>query len=163
MANIGEPMRRHHVIPLDHPIPATTEPTPLLITGDKTRDAALGEPRIRAGEIIGWRFWKLCHGLLQSVVVSFTWHPGIFERSSSKYCGHNNLGYHAFRDKVQAEHRMSPVRRNALLSAKPAKTRRSISSKIVRSVIGYAIRPPSAKSLRSLSNTLALICMSSLI
>jgi len=28
MANIGEPMRRHHVIPLDHPIPATTEPTP---------------------------------------------------------------------------------------------------------------------------------------
>ena len=28
MANIGEPMRRHHVIPLDHPIPATTEPPP---------------------------------------------------------------------------------------------------------------------------------------
>jgi hypothetical protein len=26
MANIGEPMRRHHVIPLDYPIPATTEP-----------------------------------------------------------------------------------------------------------------------------------------
>jgi hypothetical protein len=29
---------------------------PLIITGDKTRDAALGEPRISAGEIIGSRF-----------------------------------------------------------------------------------------------------------
>ena len=76
---------------------------PLLITGNKTRDAALGEPRIRAGEIIGWRVWKLCHGLLQSVVVSFTWHPGVFERSSCKLYGHNNVGYHAFRDKEQAE------------------------------------------------------------
>ena len=51
---------------------------PLLITGNKTRDAALGEPRIRAGEIIGWRFWKL-------------------------HCGFKNPGYHAFRDKEQAE------------------------------------------------------------
>ena len=46
MANIGEPMRRHHVIPLDHPIPATTEPTPLLVTGDKTRDAALAAAEV---------------------------------------------------------------------------------------------------------------------
>jgi hypothetical protein len=59
---------------------------PLLIT-NKTRDAALGEPRIRAGEIIGWRFWKLSHGLLYSVFVSYTWHPGVFERSSSKHIG----------------------------------------------------------------------------
>jgi hypothetical protein len=28
---------------------------PLFITGNKARDAALGEPRIRAGEIIGCR------------------------------------------------------------------------------------------------------------
>jgi hypothetical protein len=28
MANIGERMRRHQVIPLDHPIPATEEPNP---------------------------------------------------------------------------------------------------------------------------------------
>ena len=72
---------------------------PLLITGNKTRDAALGEPRIRAGEIIGWRFWKLCNGLLHSVIVPYTWYPGVFERSNGGY----NPGYHAFRDKEQAE------------------------------------------------------------
>ena len=76
---------------------------PLLITGNKTRDAALGEPRIRAGEIIGWRFWKLCNGLLHSVIVPYTWHPGVFERSSSKQGGFKNPGYHAYRDKEQAE------------------------------------------------------------
>jgi hypothetical protein len=47
----------------------------LLITGDKVRDAALGEPRIRAGEIIGWRFWKLRNGLLYRVFVAYTWRP----------------------------------------------------------------------------------------
>jgi hypothetical protein len=62
---------------------------PLFITGNNTRVAALGEPRIRAGEIIGWRFWKLCNGLLYSVFASYTWRPGVFERS-------------AFRDKEQA-------------------------------------------------------------
>ena len=76
---------------------------PLLITGNKTRDAALAEPRIRAGEIIGWRFWKLHDGLLRSVFIPYTWHPGVFERSSSKQGRFNNPGYHAFRDKEQAE------------------------------------------------------------
>jgi hypothetical protein len=78
---------------------------PLLITGDKTRDAALGEPRIRAGEIIGWRIWRICNGLLYSAVVSYTWHPGVFERSSIKKGGYHNHnpGYHAFRQKEQAE------------------------------------------------------------
>ena len=80
---------------------------PLLITGNKTRDAALGEPRIRAGEIIGWRFWKLCNGLLYSVFVPYTWPPGVFERSSSKQGGFKNPGYHAFRDKEQAERQVS--------------------------------------------------------
>jgi hypothetical protein len=80
---------------------------PLLITGNKTRDAALGEPRIRAGEIIGWRVWNLCNGLLSSVFVAYTWHPGVFERSSSKRCGYHNPGYHAFRDKEQAERQVS--------------------------------------------------------
>jgi hypothetical protein len=77
----------------------------LLITGNKTRDAALGEPRIRAGEIIGWRVWKLRNGLLQSVIVPYTWYPGVFERSSSKQDGYHNHnpGYHAFRHKEQAE------------------------------------------------------------
>jgi hypothetical protein len=86
---------------------------PLLITGDKTKDGALGKPRIRAGEIIGWRFWKLCNGLLYSVFASYAWRPGVFERSSSKRCefrnlgyykfrDDNNLGYHAFRDKERA-------------------------------------------------------------
>src|SRR5262245_28250704 len=60
---------------------------PLFITGNKTRDAALGEPGIRAGEIIGWRCWRLYDGLLQSVFVSYTWHPGVFERSSAKRYG----------------------------------------------------------------------------
>ena len=80
---------------------------PLLITGNKTRDAALGEPRIRAGEIIGWRIWRLCNGLLHSVIVSYVWRPGVFERSSSKESGSYNLGYHAFRDKEQAEREAS--------------------------------------------------------
>src|SRR5262245_10373931 len=77
---------------------------PLLISGDKTRDAALGEPRISAGEIIGWRFWKLRNGLLDSVFVPYTWRPGVFERSSCKHGRFKNPGYHAFRDKEQAEH-----------------------------------------------------------
>ena len=80
---------------------------PLLITGNKTRDAALGEPRIRAGEIIGWRFWKLRDGLLYSVFIPHAWHPGVFERSSSKQGGFKNPGYHAFRDKEQAKREAS--------------------------------------------------------
>jgi hypothetical protein len=80
---------------------------PLLITGDKTRDAALGEPRIRAGEIIGCRIWHLCNGLLHSVFVAYTWHPRVFERSSAKRCGYHNPGYHAFRDREQAERQVS--------------------------------------------------------
>jgi hypothetical protein len=32
---IGQPMRRHHVIPLDHPIPATTEPKPSSLPATK--------------------------------------------------------------------------------------------------------------------------------
>ena len=86
---------------------------PLLITGEKTKDGALGKPRIRAGEIIGWRFWKLCNGLLYSVFASYTWRPGVFERSSCKQCEfknlvlRDNLGYHAFRDKEQAERETS--------------------------------------------------------
>ena len=82
---------------------------PLFITGDKTDDAALGAPRIRAGEIIGWRYWKLFNGLLHSVFVSYTWRPGVFERSSAEECEFKNykysenLGYHAFRDKEQAK------------------------------------------------------------
>ena len=89
---------------------------PLFITGDKTRDAALGAPRIRAGEIIGWRAWKLSNGLLHSVFVSYTWRPGVFEQSSVARYGSedrgyhplsDNLGYHAFRDKEQAERETS--------------------------------------------------------
>jgi hypothetical protein len=50
---------------------------------------------------------------LHSVFASHIWHPGVFERSSSKqlefrnlgYCKfRDNLGYHAFRDKEQAKH-----------------------------------------------------------
>jgi len=80
---------------------------PLIITGDKTRDAAFGAPRIRAGEIIGWRFWKLCKGFLDSAYVSYTWRPRVFERSSPALVGCWNLGYHAFRDKEQAERKAS--------------------------------------------------------
>jgi hypothetical protein len=80
---------------------------PLFITGNKARDAALGKPRIRAGEIIGWRFWKLRNGLLSSVFVPYTWRPGVLERSSSKHCAFKNAGYHAFRDEEQAERELS--------------------------------------------------------
>src|SRR5262245_18503951 len=80
---------------------------PLFITGDKTRDAALGDPRIRAGEIIGWRFWKLCNGLLDSAYIPYTWRPGVFERSSPAQIGCCNPGYHAFREKEQAERKAS--------------------------------------------------------
>jgi hypothetical protein len=41
------------------------------------------------------------------VFVAYTWHPGVFERSSSKRCGYHNPGYHAFRDKEQAERQVS--------------------------------------------------------
>src|SRR5262245_36415920 len=61
---------------------------PIFATGDKTTEAALGAPRIRAGEIIGWRIWRLCNGLLHSVIVSYTWHPGVFERSGIKKGGY---------------------------------------------------------------------------
>jgi hypothetical protein len=44
------------------------------------------------------------------VFVSYTWRPGVFERSSAKQYGPSedrplgdNFGYHAFRDKEQAE------------------------------------------------------------
>src|SRR5262245_27312614 len=56
----------------------------LFITGDKARDAALGSPRIRASEIIGWRFWKLRNGLLHSVFVSHFWRPDVSKRASCK-------------------------------------------------------------------------------
>ena len=75
----------------------------IFITGNKTRDAALGEPRIRAGEIIGWRYWRLRKGLLESVFVPYTWRPGVFERASSNYPGPYNFGYHAFRNIEQAQ------------------------------------------------------------
>jgi len=75
----------------------------LFITGDKTRDAALGEPRIKAGEIIGWRFWGLRYGFLHSLIASHVWRPGVLERASCNECGPHNLGYHAFKDREQAE------------------------------------------------------------
>src|SRR5262245_4411522 len=92
---------------------------PLLITGNKTRDATLGEPGIRAGEIIGWRVWKLRNGLLHSVIDPYTWHPGVFERSSSQKNGgyyDYNPGYHAFRHKEQAE-REAPMLAYSSLAA----------------------------------------------
>jgi len=41
------------------------------------------------------------------VFVPYIWHPGIFERSNSKRCGYYNHGYHAFRNKQQAEREAS--------------------------------------------------------
>ena len=46
MANIGEPMRRHHVIPLDHPIPATTEPTPSSLPATKPETQPSESPEL---------------------------------------------------------------------------------------------------------------------
>jgi hypothetical protein len=80
---------------------------PLFITGNKTRDAAFGEPRIGTGEIIGWRFWGLSNGLLRSVFVSRLWRPGVLERAICKDTGPYNLGYHAFKEREQAEREAS--------------------------------------------------------
>jgi len=80
---------------------------PLFMTGNKPRDAALGNPRIRAGEIIGWRIWGLCNGLLHSVFVSHLWRPGVFERATCKDSGPANLGYHAFKHRERAEREAS--------------------------------------------------------
>jgi hypothetical protein len=126
---------------------------PLFITGNKTRDAALGEPRIRAGEIIGWRFWKLCNGLLYSVFASYTWRPGVFERSSCKQCEfknlvfRDNLGYHAFRTKSRqgARHSSTPAGRLALLVPSPCGAK---SSNI--SMAGDLSMPPFSRSLKLL-------------
>jgi|RhiMethySRZTD1v2_1073278.scaffolds.fasta_scaffold2451703_1 hypothetical protein len=91
---------------------------PLFITGNKARDAAIGEPRIRAGEIIGSRFWKLRNGILESAFVSYTWRSGIFERSSfipmkDQNLGYhalgNNFGYHAFREADQRGINVHPL------------------------------------------------------
>jgi hypothetical protein len=79
---------------------------PLFITGDQTRDASLGESRIRAGEIIGWRVWLLSDGLLHSVFMPHIWRPGVFERATCKQAGPNNLGYHAFKDRLEAERQL---------------------------------------------------------
>ena len=80
---------------------------PLFITGDKSRDAALGNPRIRAGEIIGWRIWGLSNGLLHSIFVFQIWRPGLFERATCKDSGPENLGFHAFKDRERAEREAS--------------------------------------------------------
>src|SRR5262249_49472782 len=99
MAIIGEPMRRHHVIPLDLPIPRTAQPNPSSLPATKPETQPSEVPELEPGEIIGWRVWNLYKGLLHSVFVPYIWHPGIFERSNSKRCGYYNHGYHAFRDK----------------------------------------------------------------
>jgi hypothetical protein len=90
--------------------PADHRTQPLFITGNKTRNAALGEPSIRAGEIIGWRVWRLYGGLLHSTIVDYTWRPGVFERSEAKERGSRNFGYHAFRHKERAEREASAHR-----------------------------------------------------
>jgi hypothetical protein len=46
MANIGEPMRRHYVIPLDHPIPATTEPNPSALPATNPKTQPLESPEL---------------------------------------------------------------------------------------------------------------------
>jgi hypothetical protein len=46
MANIGEPMRRHHVIPLDHPIAATTEPIPSSLPATKPETQPSESPEL---------------------------------------------------------------------------------------------------------------------
>jgi hypothetical protein len=46
MANIGEPMHRHHVIPLDHPIPATTEPNPSSLPATKPETRPSESPEL---------------------------------------------------------------------------------------------------------------------
>jgi hypothetical protein len=46
MANIGEPMRRHHVIPLDHPIAATTEPNPSSLPAIKPETQPSDSPEL---------------------------------------------------------------------------------------------------------------------
>lgn len=46
MANIGEPIRRHQVIPLDHPIPATTEPSPSSLPVTKPETQPLESPEL---------------------------------------------------------------------------------------------------------------------
>jgi hypothetical protein len=98
---------------------------PLFITGNKTRDPALGEPRIGAGEIIGWRFWGLSNGLLRSVFVSHLWRPGVLERAICKDTGPYNLGYHAFKEREQAEreastHQLASGRHSRLLALEVA-------------------------------------------
>jgi hypothetical protein len=45
--------------------------------------------------------------LLQSAVFSYIWRPGVFERSCSEEGECCNFGYHAFRDKEQAEREVS--------------------------------------------------------
>jgi hypothetical protein len=94
---------------------------PLFITGNKARDAALGEPRIRAGEIIGWRFWKLRNGLLYSVFVAYTWRPGVFERSSSSRADSRTPGitHSKTKSRQSTRHPYTPTGGLSLLAPSP--------------------------------------------
>src|SRR5262245_38259719 len=127
---------------------------PLLITGNKTRDATLGESRIRAGEIV---FGNYTTGLF-SVFASYVWRPGVFERSSCKQCAFQNVafrgnpGYHAFIDKERQSARRSsrPAGRLALFAPSPCGAK---SSNI--NVAGDLSMPPFSRSPKLLE-TLAI-------
>src|SRR5262245_27552923 len=99
--------------------PHRTEP--LLITGDKTRDAALGEPRISAGEIIGWRFWKLRNGLLDSVFVLTLGVPAYSSDQAANTADSRTPGItHSETKSRQSTRRAySPARRLPLLAPSP--------------------------------------------
>jgi hypothetical protein len=46
MADIGEPMRRHPVIPLDHPLLVTTEPSPSSLPATKPETQPSESPEL---------------------------------------------------------------------------------------------------------------------
>ena len=117
----GLPARRHHNENAIKTLGTASAPAPDMhrkmylgpfsLPATKPETQPLERPDLEPVKI-GWRYWKLCNGLLHSVFVSYTWRPGGFERSSAKqygseHLGHrplgDNLGYHAFRDKEQAE------------------------------------------------------------
>lgn len=56
---------------------------------------------IRAGEIIGYRAWKLYGGLLHSMYASFIWFPGVVEKAH-KIDEHWGTGLHAFKTLAEA-------------------------------------------------------------
>ena len=95
MADIGEPSRRHKVIPLDHPIRETPREPVAPPLPERRITRAIPFAGIRAGEIIAPRVWTLYGNLLHGAFfMGHAWLPHVPVRGDLHVEG---AGIHAFK------------------------------------------------------------------